>query len=72
MLLITENEKADLETILDSRGLPILISAIAEICRAKSEHIATNWQDAALASLWDARADIVFNCREQIILKPVA
>lgn len=58
---LTKSELIDLEMIVDSRGLPKLLDAIADICRAKSEHIATNWQDKALADLWDARADVVAN-----------
>lgn len=57
MLLITDNEKADLETIIDSRGLPLLLAAIATICHNKADHVQTNWQDAGLARVWEGRAD---------------
>lgn len=57
MLLITENEKADLETIIDSRGLPMLLAAIGTICHDKAEHVLTNWQDNGLACVWEGRAN---------------
>jgi hypothetical protein len=48
----TEQEALDLETLIDRRGIEQVLQQISEICGAKAEHIASNWQDAALARRW--------------------
>jgi hypothetical protein len=42
-----------LEPILDSSSLMRIIGALAHLCYEKGEHVATNWQDEALAQRWD-------------------
>ena len=41
-----------LEALIDRYGLSAGLSAIAEICDLKAEHIAVNWQDCHLAKSW--------------------
>lgn len=41
-----------LEEMIDKAGLYAVLSELAIICGEKAEHIATNWQDKALASSW--------------------
>jgi hypothetical protein len=48
----TEQEAHDLETLIDRRGVEQVLQQISEICGAKAEHIASNWQDAGLARRW--------------------
>jgi len=45
-----------LERLIDDEGLLNVMVAVAEVCRAKAEHIRTNWGDKALAKRWDAAA----------------
>ncbi len=40
------------ERMIDKLGLFDMLSIMAQVCEAKSEHIATNWQDEALAGAW--------------------
>lgn len=49
---LTGIETVDLEKLVDSCGLSSVLMALSEICGAKAEHIATNWQDAQLAKDW--------------------
>lgn len=49
--------KENLEQEIDRLGIDTIIDAIAEICREKSEHVSTNWQDFNLAKAWDKLAD---------------
>lgn len=49
---LSEAELYDLEALIDKRGLENVLVAISEICGAKAEHIAINWQDADLARRW--------------------
>jgi hypothetical protein len=48
----TEQEAHDLETLIDRRGIEQVLQQINEICGAKSEHVASAWQDAGLARRW--------------------
>lgn len=43
---------ATLESIVDAYGLAETISALAEACDEKAEHIRHNWQDEMTACLW--------------------
>ena len=46
----------DLELLVDGFGMEGVVSMLAVICREKAEHIASNWQDAALARAWERNA----------------
>lgn len=41
-----------LEALIDKHGLTQVLVAIAEVCDAKAEHLAVNWQDADSARYW--------------------
>lgn len=45
----------ELETMIDQHGLDTVLTAIREICYAKANHIAVEWQDVGLAKLWLAK-----------------
>ena len=49
---MTEQEAYDLEGLIDRRGIQMVLQQISEICDAKAEHIADNWQDTVLAKQW--------------------
>lgn len=49
--LIAEDGTA-LEALVDKYSIETVIEALSQICSAKAEHIATNWQDAHLAKRW--------------------
>jgi hypothetical protein len=44
------------EALIDLHGLHNLLAAAAEVCRLKSEHTASAWQDRTLAKLWERAA----------------
>lgn len=45
-----------LERMVDSFDLAGVIDALADICEAKAEHVATAWQDTRTAKLWEVYA----------------
>lgn len=45
----------ELEAMIDFHGLDNVLSAIREICYAKANHIAVEWQDVGLAKQWLAK-----------------
>lgn len=49
---LTAQEKDQVEALVDGCGLSSVLMALSEICGEKAEHVATNWQDAALTRDW--------------------
>jgi hypothetical protein len=45
-----------LEKLVDAHGLHGVLEALREVCYNKANHIASNWQDTALANVWDSWA----------------
>lgn len=45
----------ELEAMIDLYGLNAVLQSICEICYAKANHIAVEWQDVAQAKLWLAK-----------------
>lgn len=41
-----------IETLIDRYGLSTFLSILGYVCGEKSEHLATNWQDATAAKTW--------------------
>lgn len=52
---MTENEKTDLEIMIDQHGLNAVIVAMAAICADKADHIRSSYDDRTLAKQWDKR-----------------
>ena len=51
-----QQQKDDLESLIDVYGLDMLAAALADICIEKAVHVRTNWQDAALGRIWERAA----------------
>ena len=49
---LNQNERNELETLVDACGIDSVLMALSEICGEKSEHILSNWQDTILAKRW--------------------
>ncbi len=49
---LAQNEKKELESLIDKHGIESVLMALSDICGQKSEHIAEYWQDASLAKRW--------------------
>lgn len=41
-----------LEILVDRHGITSVTDELAQVCYAKSEHVAENWQDKKLARAW--------------------
>jgi hypothetical protein len=44
---------ADLEAMVDKHGLAYVTELLSEICDAKADHLASNWQDEVAAKEWE-------------------
>jgi hypothetical protein len=49
---LNQFELAALEALIDAAGIEAVIQGLSEICGAKAEHIAHNWQDTIFAKRW--------------------
>jgi hypothetical protein len=49
---LDQEELAELEALVDTAGIEAVLQGLSEICGAKAEHIASNWQDTLLAKRW--------------------
>ena len=45
-----------LEKLVDAYGLHGVLGVLCDVCYDKANHIASNWQDTALANMWDSWA----------------
>ncbi len=52
---MNELERA-LEALVDTHGLGRVVESLRDICNGKAEHVASNWQDGALATAWERNA----------------
>lgn len=52
----TDQTAGRLEQAIDEHGLAVVLSALADICAAKSEHLLSNWQDDAASKMWTRAA----------------
>lgn len=59
-------QKLILERTVDRYGLAAVLSELGAISGKKSEHIATNWQDAGLAKQWDRAARRIRDCANAV------
>ena len=46
------DDMRELENIVDRHTLSVVLAMLSEICGEKEAHVATNWQDDALAKQW--------------------
>lgn len=49
---LNQSELNTLEALVDATSIEAVIQGLSEICGAKAEHIAHNWQDTILAKRW--------------------
>ena len=54
-----ESKKEQVEQLVDTLTLPVLLAMLGEVCEEKADHIRTNWQDEALAGFWDDAASAI-------------
>jgi len=51
--------KTQLEQMIDSNSVSVVLLFLAEVCDQKAEHIRENWQDKSLAKTWQKPANQV-------------
>jgi hypothetical protein len=49
---LNQSELNTLEALVDATSIEAVIQGLSEICGAKAEHIAHNWQGTILAKRW--------------------
>jgi hypothetical protein len=49
---MTQRQQDQLESLVDSCGLDLVLIGLGCICAAKSDHVLVNWQDRTLAAQW--------------------
>ena len=49
---MTSHQQHQLELLVDSCGLQLVLGGLANICADKSAHVLENWQDRALSVAW--------------------
>lgn len=62
---VTQQQMEGLEALLDSLGTEQFFCALSEICDAKADHVASNWQDELLANRWGRLATKVAHIAER-------
>ncbi len=49
---MNDDEKVELEKLVDRVTLSQLLATLSEICHEKAEHLEENWQDYGAAEEW--------------------
>lgn len=70
-LISTLNDKQDnlkdvLESLVDKHGVSYLVSTLAQVCYAKSDHLSSNWQDGEGAKSWEIIGELLDSLEEEI------
>lgn len=55
-------DKDTIEEIIDRYSVSELLTAVAEICGEKAEHLRTAWQDNVAARTWDKDSTRITSC----------
>ncbi|REJ65784.1 MAG: hypothetical protein DWQ31_17140 [Planctomycetota bacterium] len=55
-----------LEQLIDSASLQEVLSALAEICHEKADHLRSNWQDESSAKVWERDAQAIERCASKV------
>ena len=49
--------KANLEAVMDSKGLSYILNSLIDICNEKGQHVSENWQDNKISADWERTAN---------------
>ncbi len=61
---LTQEGKDMLEALVDGSTLTEVLSALANICEEKCDHLRSNWQDANAAMAWQHASTKVWKAAE--------
>lgn len=53
---MTDEERRELEAMIDRRGLSEILYALSDICSEKADHILSSYNDRSLSARWAASA----------------
>lgn len=67
-----EELREELEQSIDANSLQFWLYELAAICNDKADHIRENWQDDALAGLWDKAANQITRTAESASVEAVS
>lgn len=70
--MLTPEQKLILEALIDASSLADVLETLGEICDAKSQHIAENWQDKTLAAQWNRAASRIGTCANSVPVQTVS
>ena len=59
-------EKAALESLVDSRSLANVLRTLSDICFEKASHVESTWQDNELTKRWNRAARSVDQCANSV------
>lgn len=65
------DETDQLERLVDMCGLALVLDKLAEVCDAKAEHLAANWQDETSAAAWRRAALLIGRVAERDAISQV-
>lgn len=51
--MLNQEQRDNLERLIDQQGLAAVTDAMADICAAKVDHLLHYWQDERLACVWE-------------------
>lgn len=54
--MLAQGDLAELERIIDTYNIEVVVADMADICHAKATHLAENWQEYHGAGLWSKAA----------------
>lgn len=70
--IVSPDDVRTIEALIDRTSLAAVLESIATIAGEKSEHIASNWQDAGLARVWRMASLAIDNAAESRPVREVS
>ncbi len=64
--MLTNEQKVELELLVDGASLANVLAALAEIAREKADHIRSNWHDNVTAREWDRAARTIETATDKV------
>ncbi len=56
MAQLNQDDRDTLESLIDQHTLADVLTALANICHEKADHLQGNWQDISAARMWTQTA----------------
>lgn len=69
---LSNDDRLDLEKLTDRYGLSSVLTAVANLCADKGEHVESNWQDGPLAIAWYQASATIEELASRIVIRQVS